>query len=52
MSKSKKVSYEEQTDRALEAAAQTGRAFVEWEAMSQIAINLARIADILRGEDE
>lgn len=36
-----------ETTITLEAAEKSGRAFLELEAMKQIAINLARIADIL-----
>lgn len=36
-----------ETTISLEAAEKSGRAFLELEAMKQIAINLARIADSL-----
>lgn len=39
--------YFEEADAELKDAARSGRAFLQWEALRQIALNLARIADSL-----
>ena len=43
---------EMETKILLEAAEKSGRAFLELESMKQIAINLAKIVDILGGEHD
>lgn len=42
---------ETETRILLEAAEKSGRAFLELEAMKQIAINLAKIVDLLAKEE-
>lgn len=39
--------YFEEADAELKDAARSGKAFIQWEALRQIALNLARIADSL-----
>ena len=43
--------YFEIADAELKDAARSGRAFLQWEALRQIALNLARIADSLEQQD-
>lgn len=43
--------YFEAADAELKDAARSGRAFLQWEALRQIALNLARIADSLEKPD-
>lgn len=39
--------YFEEADAELKDATRSGKAFIQWEALRQIALNLARIADSL-----
>ena len=44
--------YYKEAEAELKDAARSGRAFLQWEALRQIALNLARIADSLVTEEE
>jgi hypothetical protein len=44
--------YYKEAEAELKDAARSGRAFLQWEALRQIALNLARIADSLAAEEE
>lgn len=46
------MSREQETEILLQAAEKSGRAFLEMECWKQIALNLARIADILEDGNE
>lgn len=44
--------YYKEAEAELKDAARGGRAFLQWEALRQIALNLARIADSLASKEE
>lgn len=44
--------YYKEAEAELKDASRSGRAFLQWEALRQIALNLARIADSLADEEE
>lgn len=44
--------YYKEAEAEMKEAARGGRTFLQWEALRQIALNLARIADSLAGEEE